>query len=173
MRRRTALAGSSLFFALAPGTVAALVPWVLTGWRLGAPVTHWLPVRLLGLALALAGAVVLLHAFGRFVIEGSGTPAPVAPTDRLVIGGAYRYVRNPMYVAVVSTIAGQALLLWRPGLLAYAALVWAACAAFVRWYEEPTLRLRYGDEYAAYRAAVPAWIPRSPGLHWRGGRRVR
>lgn len=162
MRRRTALAGSSLFFALAPGTVAGLVPWLLTGWRLGAPLTHWLPVRLLGLALTGAGAVVLLHAFGRFVAEGAGTPAPVAPTDRLVIGGAYRYVRNPMYVAVVSTIVGQALLLWRPGLLAYAALVWAVCAAFVRWYEEPTLRRRYGARYEAYRASVPGWLPRLP-----------
>jgi protein-S-isoprenylcysteine O-methyltransferase Ste14 len=162
MRRRTAVAGSSLFFAVAPGTVAGLVPWLFTGWRFGAPLPHWLPVRLLGMALTLAGGVVLLHAFARFVAEGAGTPAPVAPTDRLVVGGAYRYVRNPMYVAVVSTILGQALLLWRPVLLAYAALVWALCAAFVRWYEEPTLRRRYGDDYEAYRARVPAWLPRRP-----------
>jgi protein-S-isoprenylcysteine O-methyltransferase Ste14 len=79
-----------------------------------------------------------------------------------VIGGAYRYVRNPMYVAVVSAIVGQALLLSRPGLLAYAVLVWLACAAFVRWYEEPTLRRRYGEQYEAYRARVPAWLPRRP-----------
>jgi protein-S-isoprenylcysteine O-methyltransferase Ste14 len=162
MRRHTAFAGSSLFFALAPGTVAGLIPWLLTGWRLGATLLHWLPVRLLGLAITLTGAVVLLHAFARFVTEGAGTPAPVAPTERLVIGGAYRYVRNPMYVAVVSTIVGQALLLWRPDLLAYAALVWVVCAAFVRWHEEPTLCRRYGDEYEAYRAKVPAWLPRRP-----------
>lgn len=162
MRRGTALAGSSVFFAIAPGTVAGIVPWLLTRWRLGAPVSHWLPVRLLGLALALAGAVVLLHAFGRFVREGDGTPAPVAPPDRLVIGGAYRYVRNPMYVGVVSAAIGQALFLWQPGLLAYAALVWLVCAAFVRWYEEPTLRRRYGGQYDSYRASVPAWFPRRP-----------
>jgi protein-S-isoprenylcysteine O-methyltransferase Ste14 len=162
MRWRTALAGSSVFFAVAPGTVAGIVPWLLTRWRLGAPLSHWLPVRVLGVALTVAGAVVLLHAFGRFVREGAGTPAPVAPTDRLVIGGAYRYVRNPMYVAVVATIVGQALLLWRPVLLAYAVLVWVACAAFVRWYEEPTLRRRYGEQYESYRANVPAWLPRRP-----------
>lgn len=167
MRRRTAFAGSSLFFAVAPGTVAGLVPWLLTGWQLGAPFTHWLPIRLLGLALTVAGAVVLVRAFGRFVAEGAGTPAPVAPTDRLVVGGAYRYVRNPMYVAVVSTIVGQALMLWRPVLVAYAALVWVTCAAFVRWYEEPTLRRRYGAQYEEYRASVPGWLPRRPRHRYR------
>ena len=95
---------------------------------------------------------MLLHAFARFVVEGVGTPAPVAPTERLVVGGLYRYVRNPMYVAVATAILGQALLLGRPVLLAYAALFMTVVAAFVRLYEEPTLARQFGDEYAAYRA---------------------
>jgi protein-S-isoprenylcysteine O-methyltransferase Ste14 len=103
---------------------------------------------------------VLVQAFVRFVSEGSGTPAPVAPTRELVVGGLYRYVRNPMYVAVGATIVGQALLLGRPGLLVYAALFWLTVAAFVHGYEEPTLSDRYGEEYAAYRRGVPAWWPR-------------
>jgi len=111
-------------------------------------------------ALAVAGGVVLVHAFLRFVVEGAGTPAPIAPTERLVVGGLYRYVRNPMYLAVVAVIAGQALLLGRPVLMAYAALVWATVATFVRAYEEPTLEDRFGAEYDAYRRAVPAWHPR-------------
>src|ERR687889_217390 len=78
----------------------------------------------------------------------------------LVVGGLYRYVRNPMYVAVLAAIVGQALLLGQLGLLLYAAALWLISAAFVRWYEEPTLRRRFGADYEAYRRAVPAWWPR-------------
>jgi protein-S-isoprenylcysteine O-methyltransferase Ste14 len=96
----------------------------------------------------------------RFVVEGLGTPAPVAPTEHLVVGGLYRYVRNPMYVAVASTIVGQALLLGQLVLLPYAALFLAVTATFVRLHEEPALRRRYGAQYDAYRRAVPGWWPR-------------
>jgi len=107
---------------------------------------------------SLAG--VLLHAFARFVIEGLGTPAPVAPTERLVVGGLYRHVRNPMYLAVGATIVGQALVLGRPGLLVYTAVFGVVVGAFVHGYEQPTLAKRYGEQYEAYRRAVPAWWPR-------------
>ena len=118
------------------------------------------PLRVVGAALIVAGAVVLVHAFGRFVREGAGTPAPVAPTEHLVIGGLYRYVRNPMYLAVLAAVIGQALLLGQPVLLVYAALLFVLFAAFVRLYEEPVLQRRYGEEYEAYTRAVPAWLPR-------------
>jgi protein-S-isoprenylcysteine O-methyltransferase Ste14 len=164
MTRARAAAGSLVFLLVAPGVVAGLLPWLLTGWAVDDSFA-WLPLQVIGALLIAAGVAVLLHAFARFVVEGVGTPAPVAPTERLVVGGLYRYVRNPMYVAVATTISGQALLLGRPGLLADAALFMAVVAAFVRWYEEPTLAERFGDEYAAYRRAVPAWYPR---LHaWR------
>jgi protein-S-isoprenylcysteine O-methyltransferase Ste14 len=164
MTRARAAAGSLVFLLLAPGVTAGLVPWLLTGWSVDESFA-WPPLQVLGALLVIAGAAVLLHAFGRFVVEGLGTPAPIAPPGQLVVGGLYRYVRNPMYVAVASTIIGQALLLGRPVLLAYAALFMAVVAAFVRWYEEPTLAERFGEQYAAYRRAVPAWHPR---LHpWR------
>jgi protein-S-isoprenylcysteine O-methyltransferase Ste14 len=137
--------------------VAGVVPWLLTGWRSSNPATAFVVVGAVMIAL---GAGVLLHAFGRFVFEGIGTPSPTAPTERLVIGGLYRHVRNPMYLAVGATIVGQALVLGRPLLLGYAAVFGVAVATFVRGYEEPTLSARYGDEYAAYRAAVPGWWPR-------------
>jgi protein-S-isoprenylcysteine O-methyltransferase Ste14 len=159
MRPSSAALGSSLFFALAPGVVAGVAPWALTGWRSADP--PWpLPVRTVGALLVAASSAVLVQAFVRFVREGRGTPAPVGPTERLVVGGMYRHVRNPMYVAVVGAILGQALLIGRPVLLAYAALVWATTAGFVRAYEEPTLTATYGDDYRVYRAAVPGWIPR-------------
>jgi protein-S-isoprenylcysteine O-methyltransferase Ste14 len=167
MRRAMAAVGSAVFFVLAPGVVAGLVPWWLTSWRVREPLPYWAPLRAAGAVLIAAGAAVLVHAFARFAVEGIGTPAPVAPTERLVVGGLYRYVRNPMYLAVVATIIGQALALGQPALLWYAAAVGAATSAFVRWYEEPTLRRQFGAQYEAYRRAVPAWWPR---LHpWEPG----
>jgi protein-S-isoprenylcysteine O-methyltransferase Ste14 len=166
VRRLSAAAGTSVFFALAPGIVAGLVPWILTGWKVA--VRYWLPVRLLGSVLVAVGAVVVVHAFVRFVSEGLGTPAPIAPTERLVIGGLYRYVRNPMYLAVVAAIAGQGMLLGQAILFAYGACVAAAFIAFVRLYEEPHLAERFGEDYESYRRAVPGWIPRlhprTPGI---------
>lgn len=155
--RARAAAGSSLFFALAPGVVAGAIPYGLTGWdALDGP----LALRVAGGALLAAAVPLLVHAFARFVIEGVGTPAPVAPTEHLVVGGLYRRVRNPMYLAVVATILGQAALLSRPVLVAYGAAVGALMWAFARYYEEPTLAARYGAEYERYRREVPGWRPR-------------
>lgn len=163
MRRIAAALGSGAFLVLAPGTMGVLVPFLATGW-----VTRHPPAALvaLGALLLLGGAAVLLHAFARFVMEGVGTPAPVAPTQRLVVGGLYRHVRNPMYLAVTAVIVGQALLLGRYWLFAYAALFLATTMAFVTFYEEPTLGRQFGPQYDAYRAAVPGWWPRL--RPWRG-----
>jgi protein-S-isoprenylcysteine O-methyltransferase Ste14 len=161
VRRPTAALGSALFFLLAPGVVVGLVPYLLTGgWQASEPLPYWLPMRALGGVLLVAGLIVLVGAFVRFVVEGFGTPAPVAAPERLVVGGVYRYVRNPMYVAVLAAIVGQALLLGRLGLLLYAGGAWVVVAAFVRFYEEPTLARRFGADYEAYRRAAPAWWPR-------------
>jgi len=119
-----------------------------------------LVLRVLGVLLIAAALPVLIAAFARFVTEGRGTPAPVAPTERLVVGGLYRWVRNPMYVAVGSVIAGQVLLFGSLPLLAYLAVVMAAFAAFVHLYEQPKLLATYGEEYETYCRAVPAWRPR-------------
>jgi protein-S-isoprenylcysteine O-methyltransferase Ste14 len=165
MRRPAAAAGSTLFFAIAPGVVAGLVPWWLTRWQVRGTLSHWAPVRVAGLILLTVGAIVLVQAFARFVAEGRGTPAPVAPTERLVVGGLYRFVRNPMYLAVVAAITGQGLALGQFVLLGYAAVVWVTVASFVRCYEEPTLARQFGAQYQAYRRAVPAWRPRIRPWH--------
>lgn len=160
VRRPVAAVGSAVFFLAAPGVVTGVVPWLLTRWRVEDPARSWAWVRVLGVALIVAGLIVLIQAFVRFVAEGSGTPAPLAPTARLVVGGFYRHVRNPMYVAVLAIIVGQALLLGQLDLLWYAATVWLATATFVRVYEEPTLLRQFGGAYDRYRRAVPAWWPR-------------
>lgn len=159
MRGAQAAAGSAVFFVAAPGVVAGLVPWWLTQWAMRRP-PYWPPIRVLGAGLLIAGIAVLVHAFIRFAGEGRGTPAPTAPTERLVVGGLYRHVRNPMYLAVLATITGQALSLGRPVLLLYGLVVSIAVTSFVHWYEEPLLTRRFGDSYEAYRRAVPGWWPR-------------
>ena len=166
--RLRAAAGTAAFLVLAPGVVVGLLPWLITGWRAG----HWGPAAAAaGVLLIAAGCGFLLYAFGQFAAEGIGTPAPSAPTEHLVVRGLYRYVRNPMYLAVLAAIAGQALLLGRPVLFGYGAVVAVAVGCFVHWYEEPALTRRYGDEYLGYRQHVRGWIPAWP---WpRGGRAGR
>jgi len=156
--RARAVAGSLLFLVVAPGVVAGLIPYLLTGWERDGDVGALATVA--GWLLVAGGLAALLPSFARFALEGVGTPAAVAPTEHLVVTGLYRHVRNPMYLAVGSLIAGQALILGRPGLLLYAALFAATVFAFVRGYEEPALTEQFGAEYVAYRRAVPGWWPR-------------
>ena len=149
-----------MFLAVAPGVVAGVVPWYLTGWTARAPVSHGWLVRGVGGALIAAGVVVLTSAFVGFVVHGRGTPAPIAPTEELVVTGLYRHVRNPMYLAVLSIIVGEAVVVRDASLLLYGAVVGAAMAAFAHWYETPRLTRRFGARYDAYRRAVPVWRPR-------------
>ena len=161
MQRLAAGIGTGVFFVIAPGVVAGLVPWLISGWQVRGPMTPLAIVRVtVGGLLLLLAIGVLVRAFLRFVTEGHGTPAPVAPTERLVVGGEYRFVRNPMYLAVITAVLGQAIIFGSLSLLWYAVVLWAVMAAFVRWYEEPVLLKRYGEEYQRYRHAVRAWLPR-------------
>jgi protein-S-isoprenylcysteine O-methyltransferase Ste14 len=160
--RIAAALGSVAFLAVAPGIVAGVLPWYLTdGWTRN-EVTAGLLLIVVGGALIVVGVFALIATFARYVIDGRGTPAPIAPTDELVVRGLNRYVRNPMYVAVVTVIIGQALVLAQPVLFVYAAVVLGVMAAFVRLYEEPVLRARYGALYDAYCARVRAWTPQRP-----------
>lgn len=161
---------SALFLVLAPGTVAILVPWLITRWRPGSAPAGLDDIRVAGFALAVVGGVVLLDAFGRFAWIGRGSPAPVLPTETLVVSGLYRHVRNPMYVAVMAAVAGQALFFWRVELLWYLLLLYPLFDSFVRLYEEPTLRARYGSEYGRYCRHVRRWIPRLKPWDAEGGR---
>ena len=158
MTRTSAALGSFVWLVLAPGTVCGLVPWMITGWRSPGGSASWVDV--LGWLLMLAGAAVLAHAFVAFAWHGRGTPAPAAPTERLVVVGTYRYVRNPMYVAVLALVLGQVLLFASWGLFAYLVVLGITVSAFVITYEEPTLREAYGPAYEEFCANVPRWLPR-------------
>jgi len=152
--------GSVVFFAIAPGTVAGVIPYALSDWRVGPPLLGVAAIRIIGVAIAVAGLAGLIECFVRFSVKGHGTPAPVAPPDNVVVTGLYRHVRNPMYVAVVSIVVGQALLFGSVAMLEYAIVVWLFFHLAVVFYEEPTLRRQFGPSYALYRANVPRWWPR-------------
>src|SRR4029453_10500290 len=107
MKRALAILGSAIFLVIAPGTLAGYGPWAICRLRMAPPFFGFFPIRMVGALLIAAGLPVLLDSFARFAMQGLGTPAPVAPPQRLVVTGLYRYVRNPIYVAVVSLIFGQ------------------------------------------------------------------
>lgn len=160
MTRTQSIFWSLLFTIVVPGTVAGLVPWLITGWHRSADPFGSPDAWPLGIMFISLGLPVLLLSIYKFATAGLGTPLPAAPTTHLVISGPHRFVRNPMYIAVVAIILGQALILGRPELLWYAALVAVATTTFAHFYEEPTLHRQFGEEYDRYRQAVHAWVPR-------------
>lgn len=159
-----AIVGSAIFFVIAPGFVAGLAPWWISHWRSQSTFLGLQSVRLAGGILIIFGVAGLLDSFRRFAVQGLGTPAPVLPTRHLVVTGLYRYVRNPMYVAVVSTILGQGLVLGDVRLLEYGGIVWLLFHLFVLLYEEPTLKASFGADYETFCVEVPRWIPRLSSL---------
>jgi protein-S-isoprenylcysteine O-methyltransferase Ste14 len=157
-----ALVGTIVFVAILPATVIVLGPYWITGWHLREPFLGTTLTRWVGVLLIVVALPVFISFLGRFVFEGRGTPAPIAPTERLVVGGPFRWTRNPGYVAVDAMLVGQGLVLASPAVLVYAALIALAFHVFVLVYEEPTLRSTYGAEYDGYCRRVPRWIPRPP-----------
>ena len=160
-RRVLAIIGSVIFLVIAPMTVVGLVPYWITRWRMEPSFGNLAFLRGAGVVLILTGIPILLDSFARFAIQGLGTPAPIFPTRHLVVQGLYRFVRNPMYVALLLVVTGQALFFGSLRLLEYAAIIWLCTHLFVLGYEEPRLRATFGDEYKSFCAHVPRWIPRA------------
>ena len=160
MQRVSAVLGSALFFVVAPCVLAGLIPWSMTRWEFRPAFFGLEGARSVGVLLILVGLPGLVDSFARFALQGLGTPAPIAPPQNLVVTGLYRYVRNPMYVAVVAVILGQAILFGDGRLMTYGVFMWLAFHAFVLTYEEPVLAQSFGAEYEDFRANVPRWIPR-------------
>jgi protein-S-isoprenylcysteine O-methyltransferase Ste14 len=155
-----AILGSVIFLLIAPVTVVGWIPYWIGRWQMQLDFGDFTILRVVGVVLILAGVPVLLDSFARFAIQGLGTPAPVFPTRNLVVQGLYRYVRNPMYVALLLVVTGQALFFGNLHLLEYGAIVWLFTHLFVVLYEEPKLRATFDDEYKTFCAHVPRWIPR-------------
>jgi protein-S-isoprenylcysteine O-methyltransferase Ste14 len=160
MSKASAVLGSALFFIVAPLMLAGIIPWWVTQWEFRPAFFHVDLTRFLGGILIILGAPGIVDSFARFALEGLGTPAPIAPTQKLVVTGLYRHVRNPIYIAVVAVILGQALLFGDRRLLWYGALLWLFFHVWVVMIEEPTLKQTFGAEYENFRTNVPRWIPR-------------
>ena len=142
-----------------PTIVAGIVPWLLTRWDADPqPVA----LRVLGVGLLLAGGALVAETTARFALQGRGTPAPWAPPERFVERGSYRFVRSPMYLGVILLILGQALLLGREILFAWAVVAWLIFEVSLVTWEEPGLRGRFGESYEDYRRRVRRWIPTRP-----------
>ncbi len=160
MKKTVAVIGSLVFLVIAPGFVTGLIPWWLCQWQMKTPFFGFTFVRIVGVVLFVPGAIGLLDSFARFPLQGLGTPSPVLPTKHLVVTGLYRYVRNPMYVAVASLIFGQGLFFGSPRVLEYGCVVCLLFHLFVLLYEEPTLKASFGEEYKTYCSYVRRWLPR-------------
>ena len=157
--------GAAAFFCIAPGGVVGLAPYLISGWRHEYALPMW--ARAFGAALVAVGLVSLVESFARFVRRGHGTPAPFAPPRRLVVTGQYRHVRNPMYVALMVIVVGQALWFGSRALGLYAAVLFVLFHLRVVTHEEPRLARQFGGEFDDYSRGVPRWLPRM--TPWRSG----
>jgi protein-S-isoprenylcysteine O-methyltransferase Ste14 len=156
-----------VFTVVVPGLGGAWVPaWLLTLGG-GPTVDRAAPVAWEAVPVIAAGAVLYLWCAWNFAAVGRGTPGPWDAPRRVVAHGPYRWVRNPIYLAALLVVLGEAGLFGSLRLLAYAGVLAACFHLFVTGYEEPALRRRFGPAYLAYRHAVPRWIPRRP--HPAGG----
>ena len=156
-----------LFTITVPGSALGLIPGLLISDGRGRVPEGFGLLEILGLALMVVGAGLYASCLRQFVQVGGGTPAPIDAPKAVVAVGAYRYVRNPMYLGVITALAGETLLFRSPTLAAYTALLAAAFHLFIIIYEEPNLTVRFGESYRDYKANVPRWIPRLPNE--RGG----
>jgi protein-S-isoprenylcysteine O-methyltransferase Ste14 len=139
--------------------VAGIVPWLLTRWDAD---PQPFALRIVGVALLLVGGALVVETTARFALQGRGTPAPWAPPERFVERGSYRFVRSPMYLGVILLILGQALLLGREILYAWAVVAWVIFELSLVTWEEPQLRRRFGESYDDYRRRVRRWLPTRP-----------
>jgi protein-S-isoprenylcysteine O-methyltransferase Ste14 len=154
---RSLVVRAGLFIVVVPGSIAGWLPWYISGWR--RPRFDG-PLGLVGVFFAVFGWLVLLWCARDFAVRGRGTPNPSDPPRQLVVDGLYRFVRNPMYVAIVTSLLGQAVMYRSSGVVWYAAVVAVAFHLRVVLYEEPKLTELFGGAYAEYTRRVPRWVPR-------------
>ncbi len=150
-----------IWSVLVPGTLTTLVPYLLLSSRLELFPTRPSVIRFAGLIPIASGALLYLWCAWDFTFTGRGTPAPFDPPKEIVVRGLYRHVRNPMYVAALLVLTGEAILFQSALILIYAAIVFSAFHLWVISYEEPTLRRKFGESYQKYCLQVPRWIPRA------------
>ena len=148
-----------LWSVFVPGSLTILVPYLLLSSKLELFHVELSIFRFIGLIPIALGAMLYLWCAWDFTFTGKGTPAPFDPPKEMVARGLYRYVRNPMYVAASLALIGEALLFESVLILIYAAIVFSVFHLWVIFYEEPTLKRKFGESYERYCLKVARWIP--------------
>jgi protein-S-isoprenylcysteine O-methyltransferase Ste14 len=145
------------------------IPGFVVGW---APLhwferhAHWPETwqwsQWAGAVCFLLGAAAFLYAQGLFITRGQGTPAPFDPPKKFVRRGPYKWVRNPMYLAVLAMVGAEVLFLRSRDIAVYFVCLACVIHLTVLLYEENALRFKFGAMYEDYRREVPRWLPRKP-----------
>jgi len=150
----------NLFFTVIhPGLVAGLIPYWILGTKLqGITIGSLLWYQDLAAFVFFAGLAILLSCIANFAIKGRGTLSPVDPTKNLVVGGLYKYSRNPMYVGVMMMLIGEAIFFRSTVLWFYLVIVFMIFHLFILLHEEPRLEQDFDSEYKEYRQKVRRWI---------------
>lgn len=148
-----------LWSIFVPGTLTIFVPYLLLSSKIELSRAGSSNLRFVGLIPIAMGASIYLWCAWDFTFTGRGTPAPFDPPKEMVVRGSYRYVRNPMYVAALLALVGEAILFESAVILIYAAIVLSVFHLWVISYEEPTLRRKFGGSYEKYCSKVSRWIP--------------
>jgi protein-S-isoprenylcysteine O-methyltransferase Ste14 len=152
---------NALFTIVVPGAVTILGPLLLIPLGSWPFVLELGELRFLGLIPTVFGVSIYLSTIVDFAKIGRGTPAPIDPPKVLIVMGLYKYVRNPMYVGVLTVLLGEMICFESAILLIYIGFVFLALSVFVKLYEEPTLEKLFGESYLEYMRGVPRWLPRS------------
>jgi protein-S-isoprenylcysteine O-methyltransferase Ste14 len=147
-----------VFTVIVPGAGGVYVPWLILTRNGASPA----PAAWYAAPVIAIGAVLYLWCVYAFAHVGRGTPGLWDAPRKVVAAGPYRWVRNPIYIAAVLIVSGEAWLFLSPALLLYAGALAAAFHLLVTGYEEPRLRARFGEQYEAYRRTVCRWIPHPP-----------
>jgi protein-S-isoprenylcysteine O-methyltransferase Ste14 len=148
-----------LWSVFVPGTLTTLVPYLLLSSGLVLFPLRLSTFRLAGAIPIALGAALYFWCAWDFTFTGRGTPAPFDPPKKIVVRGLYHYVRNPMYVAALLVLVGEAVLFESALILAYAVIVFSVFHLWIIFYEEPTLRRKFGASYESYCARVSRWAP--------------
>ena len=148
---------SLLFLILVAGLGAGYIPFALLPRD---PQVETGLFAYLAFPLWLLGTVTILWCFSDFTFKGHGTPNPIDPPKELVATGLYHYVRNPIYLGVLTIIIGHFLWFKTIWMLDYAVVVFLAFHLFIIFYEEPTLKRKFGATYESYYKSIPRWVPK-------------
>jgi protein-S-isoprenylcysteine O-methyltransferase Ste14 len=150
---------SIAFTIVVPGSVTVLIPFLILrstgqGWP-----QFWTWLQFAAVVPLTLGAAIYFRCLWDFAAKGRGIPSPIDHPRHLVVSGLYCYVRNPMYLGALTVLLGEATFFESFDVLIYALCWFLLVNMVVVFYEERTLRRRFGDSYLRYRAAVRRWIP--------------